>query len=219
MPPFPIIGTIQMDIVELCIKSAMALDFKIKQVPFKILRNMKNFLVFPSVFIHFGGNAKKTLSLTGQVAAKPPPDVSAAEETVDASDLGDNFAKGQSRAADAKDAVSKADAQVGKMKLSKEDKEEEDAGGADGDDDNDDAPAGAYDLSDEALESKFMELDVDMDGFITPAELEKAIREMGASLKENEIKRMMKEADSDGDGRIDTAEFKAAMRFDSEMEA
>ena len=182
------------------------------QVPFILLRNAKNFALFPTIMLTFGGAAKKTLALTAVMGGSSP----SANVQVSADELGEDFAKGQARAAEAKSTAGKADAAQGEMKLSPEDKEEEQAGAGDEEEEED---HGAYDLSDEALESKFMEIDVDNDGCIAPAELERAIRESGSDLKEEEIKMMMKEGDADGNGSIELAEFKAAMRLDPHTSA
>jgi hypothetical protein len=216
-PPFPIIARIQQQVVKLCIKGAVSLDFKIRKVPFIILRNVKNFAMFPSLVITFGGNAKKTLALT-MVMATGSVDAASVSTSVSTDELGDEIAKGQALAAEAKSTAGKAEGAQGDLKLSPEDKEEEAAGGAD-EDGEEEEDLSAYDLSDEALESKFLEIDGDNDGFITPVELERAIREAGSTLKDKEVKAMMKEADADGDGSIDMTEFKAAMRFDASTSA
>lgn len=46
---------VQAQIVALCVKSATSLDFKITKIPYKILRNVKTFVLFPTVMLHFGG--------------------------------------------------------------------------------------------------------------------------------------------------------------------
>ena len=49
--------------------------------------------------------------------------------------------------------------------------------------------------------------DKDGDGFITPQELRAVMTQMGESVTHEEVDAIIKEADSDGDGTINYAEF------------
>jgi len=59
----------------------------------------------------------------------------------------------------------------------------------------------------EELRKAFNKFDSDHSGYITHDELKLAMKIMGEDLSEEEIKQMMEEADTDGDGRVDFAEF------------
>ncbi len=49
----------------------------------------------------------------------------------------------------------------------------------------------------------FMEIDVDKSGSISAEEFANALRKKGNSLPEDEVQRLVKDADIDGDGTID----------------
>jgi len=227
LPPFPIIPVIYRQVIQLCTKGAMSLDFKVRKVPFKILRAVRTFATFPMITFAFAKSSKELLTLMGGLAAgvgmggaQAALDL-AKKEKVDASQMGDEFKKGQTRAADAGSVAKEASGKQGELKLSKEEQEEEKAGGDDDDDpdDEDDPSHATFDLSDEALETKFAEIDIDCDGNITPVELKQAITESGKKRTAQEVALMMKEADTDGNGEIDLEEFMNAMRLDTSMAA
>ena len=49
----------------------------------------------------------------------------------------------------------------------------------------------------------FNEIDADGNGFITPEELRSAFKKLGVDLTCDEAKAIVKNADTDGDGRVD----------------
>jgi calmodulin len=49
--------------------------------------------------------------------------------------------------------------------------------------------------------------DKDGDGYITAVELKLVMKQLGEDLSEEQLNDMMREADSNGDGRIDFNEF------------
>ena len=62
------------------------------------------------------------------------------------------------------------------------------------------------------MEEAFKVFDKDGDGFITPAELKSVLHSLGDKLTNNEITMMMKEADLNGDGKINFHEFVQMMK-------
>ncbi len=54
----------------------------------------------------------------------------------------------------------------------------------------------------EEMKQAFRVLDADGNGYITPRELHRVMRNLGENLTEDEISEMVKQADLDGDGRI-----------------
>jgi len=58
----------------------------------------------------------------------------------------------------------------------------------------------------------FKQFDKDGNGFIDASELKKTMRELGQNLTDDEIESMMKEADTNGDGKIDYQEFLKMMK-------
>jgi len=69
------------------------------------------------------------------------------------------------------------------------------------------------DKSDEGLAKKFVEVDADGSGKISTEEMRNAIVAMyGEKLPEDTLEKMMKAADTDGDGEVDLEEFKVIMR-------
>jgi len=68
-------------------------------------------------------------------------------------------------------------------------------------------------IKDELIEA-FKVFDVDGDGFITPDELMNAmehLQHLGEDLSQSEIEEMIKEADSENDGKLDFDEFEKMM--------
>ncbi|XP_030562441.1 neo-calmodulin [Drosophila novamexicana] len=61
--------------------------------------------------------------------------------------------------------------------------------------------------SDEELREAFKIFDKDEDGFISPAELRFVMINLGEKLTDEEIDDMIREADFDGDGKINYEEF------------
>ena len=53
--------------------------------------------------------------------------------------------------------------------------------------------------------------DKDGNGFISAAELRHVMTSLGEKLSDEEVDAMMKEADADGDGQVDYAEFAKMM--------
>ena len=223
LPPFPIIPTIVKQVMQVCMKGAMSLDFKIRKIPFKILRGVRSFATFPRVALAFATASKTLIYVIGSMAVDgAQAALTDKTEKVDLSEMGDEYQKGKSRASDAGSVAAEASSKQGELKVSKEDAAEEKAGGDDDDDpdDENDPSHAAYDLSDEALETKFAEIDIDCDGFVTPdVELKQAILESGRKRSDQDVGMMMNEADADGNGQTDLEEFKSAMRLDTTMAA
>ncbi|CAN6309590.1 unnamed protein product [Urochloa humidicola] len=66
--------------------------------------------------------------------------------------------------------------------------------------------------SEEELKVAFRMLDMDEDGFISEAELCHIMYNLGCNLNGDEVRAMMREADTDGDGRVSYEDFKQIMR-------
>lgn len=59
----------------------------------------------------------------------------------------------------------------------------------------------------------FAVFDLDKDGFITRSELRQVMNRLGENLTEDQLDAMIREADRDGDGKINEEEFRAMMSF------
>lgn len=59
----------------------------------------------------------------------------------------------------------------------------------------------------EEMRQAFRVLDADGNGYISPHELHRVMRNLGENLTEDEISEMVKQADLDGDGRINYEDF------------
>ena len=59
----------------------------------------------------------------------------------------------------------------------------------------------------------FAVFDVDKDGFITKSELRQVMNRLGENLTDEQLDAMIREADQDGDGKINEEEFKAMMSY------
>lgn len=59
----------------------------------------------------------------------------------------------------------------------------------------------------EELRNAFNVFDTDGNGYITRDELGSVMGNLGEKLTSDELKEMMREADTDGDGKIDYKEF------------
>ena len=57
----------------------------------------------------------------------------------------------------------------------------------------------------------FAVFDVDKDGYITKSELHQVMNRLGENLTDEQLDAMIKEADTDGDGKINIAEFRLLM--------
>ncbi|CAN6309589.1 unnamed protein product [Urochloa humidicola] len=66
--------------------------------------------------------------------------------------------------------------------------------------------------SDEEITKAFRMFDMDNDGFISEAELCHIMYNLRGDLCADEVREMMLEADTDGDGRVSYEEFKQIMR-------
>ena len=64
----------------------------------------------------------------------------------------------------------------------------------------------------------FKIFDKNGDGFISCDEMQKLMLTFGEDLSDAEVNEAMKEADTDGDGRVTLEEFKAAMAMDSDSD-
>ena len=58
-----------------------------------------------------------------------------------------------------------------------------------------------------SIRRAFRVLDKDCDGYITVKELKEVLSKLGENLTQKEVKEMVDEADTNGDGRIDMEEF------------
>lgn len=228
LPPFPIIGIIQQQVMRVCIQGAMSLDFKLRKVPGYILGNVKKFGGFAMICYAFAKSSRGLIknlasmcpkSLTKKIADEPEEEEESDE--VSADDMGDTFKRGQSRAEGASAGASAANAEQSKMKLSKQDKKEEqfvEEKDDDGEDD-DEPPAKAgqvmpakLDTSDATLEFKFAEIDADGDGSLSRQEFENALAADEFDFTPEQIEKMYSAADIDKNNEVDLEEFKAAMR-------
>ena len=61
------------------------------------------------------------------------------------------------------------------------------------------------------MEEAFAVFDVDKDGYITKSELRQVMNRLGENLTDKQLDAMIKEADKDGDGKINAKEFKSLM--------
>lgn len=61
------------------------------------------------------------------------------------------------------------------------------------------------------MEEAFAVFDVDKDGYITKSELRQVMNRLGESLTDEQLDAMIREADTDGDGKIDIKDFKSLM--------
>ncbi|CAN1270887.1 Calmodulin-like protein 8 [Linum perenne] len=61
------------------------------------------------------------------------------------------------------------------------------------------------------LKEAFKVFDRDQDGFISPNELREVMMDLGEKLTEAEAEQMIREADSDGDGKVNYDEFATMM--------
>lgn len=59
----------------------------------------------------------------------------------------------------------------------------------------------------EEMRQAFRILDADCNGYISPTELHRVMRNLGENLTEDEISEMVKQADMDGDGKINYEDF------------
>ncbi|XP_053382127.1 calmodulin-beta-like isoform X2 [Mercenaria mercenaria] len=66
---------------------------------------------------------------------------------------------------------------------------------------------GDYTNKEEVIRSAFRTFDKDGNGFIEAKELRIAMKKLGESLTDKELEDMMKQADVDGDGKINYEEF------------
>lgn len=62
-------------------------------------------------------------------------------------------------------------------------------------------------MLEENLRRAFRVFDKENNGYITEAEVRSALARMGEKISEEEIQEMLREADADGDGTIEYAEF------------
>ena len=229
LPPFPIIGLIQAEVVAVCMTSCTQLDFSIRKVPGLLLKHIRSFGGFPAISMAFAKSAKGIMNLIGGMKGSSNPGKALTlkegseeepedqlDDAVDMSELGADFAKTNEKASAASKEADGAEAEQGKLVLSEEDREAENFVTAESDaeteaGDETDAEED-YDLSDEVLEQKFSELDVDHDGEITRIELDQALKDTGRSFTSEALKKLIDDADTNSDGGIDIEEFKNAMR-------
>ncbi|KAK8816179.1 calmodulin [Blastocystis sp. ATCC 50177/Nand II] len=61
------------------------------------------------------------------------------------------------------------------------------------------------------MEEAFAVFDVDKDGYITKSELRQVMNRLGESLTDEQLDAMIREADTDGDGKIDIKDFRSLM--------
>jgi len=64
----------------------------------------------------------------------------------------------------------------------------------------------------EETESLFHIFDLNNDGYITEKELRKTMKNLGEKVKRKDIRKMIKEADANKDGKISFPEFKEMLR-------
>ncbi|CAL4944056.1 unnamed protein product [Urochloa decumbens] len=65
--------------------------------------------------------------------------------------------------------------------------------------------------SEEKLREAFDVIDKDQDGYISATELRQVMTNLGEKVTDQEVEEMMREADTDGDGRVSFEEFKRRM--------
>ncbi|CAN6287034.1 unnamed protein product [Urochloa humidicola] len=65
--------------------------------------------------------------------------------------------------------------------------------------------------SEENLREAFSVIDKDQDGYISATELRQVMTNLGEKVTDQEVEEMMREADTDGDGRVSFEEFKRRM--------
>ena len=63
------------------------------------------------------------------------------------------------------------------------------------------------------MSEAFAVFDVDKDGYITKSERRQVMNRLGENLTDAQLDAMIKEADSDKDGKIDINEFRSLMKF------
>ena len=61
------------------------------------------------------------------------------------------------------------------------------------------------------VKEAFKIMDIDQNGYIDPSELKEVMTRFGQTLTDLEVEDMIREADMDGDGRVDYDEFKYLM--------
>ncbi|CAG8628485.1 24020_t:CDS:2, partial [Dentiscutata erythropus] len=66
--------------------------------------------------------------------------------------------------------------------------------------------------SDDDLREAFKVYDKDGNGYITPAELKSVMNSLGERITDEEVDAMIREADTDGDGRVNYEEFIKMMK-------
>ena len=59
----------------------------------------------------------------------------------------------------------------------------------------------------------FAVFDVDKDGYITKSELHQVMNRLGENLTDEQLDAMIREADEDGDGKINISEFRMLMNW------
>jgi calmodulin len=67
--------------------------------------------------------------------------------------------------------------------------------------------------SEEEIREAFKVFDRDNNGFISAAELRHVMTSIGEKLSDDEVDEMIREADQDGDGRIDCNDSKSLLRL------
>ena len=77
----------------------------------------------------------------------------------------------------------------------------------------------SIDTSDEGLAKAFKKVDVDSSGYISAAEISAHIASVYGAMDESITTKMLKAADTDGDGEISLDEFKTVMRAGPDVKA
>ncbi|XP_078173050.1 calmodulin-like [Carex rostrata] len=67
--------------------------------------------------------------------------------------------------------------------------------------------------SDDELREAFRVFDKDNDGFISSSELRSVLMNLGENITDEDVDEMIKEADVNGDGQVDYAEFVKMMSY------
>ncbi|XP_077991780.1 neo-calmodulin-like [Glandiceps talaboti] len=75
------------------------------------------------------------------------------------------------------------------------------------------------DRSKDDLYHAFREFDRNKDGYITIDELRRTMKKLEENITEEELREMMKEADQDGDGRVNYKEFAKIIRGEDTMDS